>query len=116
MLKRYKALTFNIPCEGDIGGEQIEAGSRFRFLLRESQQNPSDSPMRKPPRQAHRSLCNASPCPQSTGGGGAGMGEAGGECQNRAEYKSVHRDKALLEGAQELLRISRHAVLVLKQT
>lgn len=81
MLKCYKALTCNIPCKGEVGGKWIRAGSRFCFLLRASLQNAGDSPARKPLRQAHRSLCNVSPCPHSTGGGGAGMVEAGGECQ-----------------------------------
>lgn len=95
MLKGYETLTFNSLREEDVGGKRIGTGSRFCFLLRASQQNPGDSPAIKPPRQAHCSLCNASLSPHNTGGGGAGLVDAGGKCQNKAGYKSERRDKAL---------------------
>lgn len=67
------------------GGKRIGEGSRFCFLLRASQQNGGDSPARKPPRQAHRSLCNASPCPHSTGVEGVGGGRREVSKQGRVQ-------------------------------
>lgn len=56
------------------------------------------SPSRTPTRESllgglAGSLCNA--CPRSGGGGRWREGREG-ECQNRAGYKSVRRDRALL--------------------
>lgn len=109
MLKCYKALTCNIPWKGEVGGKWIRAGSRFCFLLRASLQNVGDSRARKPLRQAHRSLCNVSS--QHRGWWGRDGGGRRG-VSNRARYKNVRRNKALQEGARELLHISCQAVLV----
>lgn len=95
ILQRGKApRTLNIPPVKEAFG----AGGRSPFPLCASRQKPGDSPARSLlDRPAARYVTPVLAAREVAGGGGE-QREVG-QCQNRAGYKSVRRDRALLGGA-----------------